>query len=105
MPATVVTRSDATKAIVKRTAVFIKELRNGAYVYIREPYDIVEYDRSHQAAGANKLTTYYLFNNVVRPAPGGSEYRVRGNDVAANNEELYDDVLVLDQRPSSAPNR
>ncbi len=104
MPATAVTRSDTTKAIVKRTAVFIKEKRNGADVFIREPYDYVEYDRTHQSVkGPNQ--TFILFNGKMRPAPGGTEYRFHGNDSTTDVQEVYDEILVLDQRPSDSPNR
>ncbi len=105
MPATSVTRSDANKAIIKRSAVFLKQKRNGQDVYIREPYDVVEYDRSHQASGAKKLETYYqLRGNIVRPK-GDSGYAEVGTDSTTSVEEVYDDLLILDARPASAPNR
>lgn len=106
MPVTAITRSDATQAIIKRTAVFLKQLRNGQYAYVREPYDIVEYDRSHQASGANKLETYYqLRTNIVRPNPAGTGYAEIGTDSTNSVEEVYDDIVFLDARPASAPNR
>ncbi len=108
MAATIVTRSDADKAIVKRTAVFVKELREGKHVYIREPYDIVEYDRSHQASGANKLETYCQpFGGRVRlNFSVEGQKALTGTDTnTTSREEVYDDLLVLDRPDPSSPHR
>jgi hypothetical protein len=92
------------KAIIRRSAVFIKELRNGAYVYIREPYDIVEYDRSHQAAGAVKLQTYAQpRGGIVRPASIGNVEV--GTQTTTDIEEVYDDIMFLDKPDSGSPYR
>jgi hypothetical protein len=106
MPATAVTRSDTDKAIVTRKAVFIKELRNGAFVYIREPYDIVEYDRSHQATGAVRLGTYAQpRGGIVRPNPAGTGYAEIGTDRVNDVEEVYDELLILDRPDPGSPYR
>jgi len=106
MPATAVTRSDTDRAIVTRKAVFIKELRNGAYVYIREPYDIVEYDRTHQTDGAVKLQTYAQpRGGIFRPNPAGTGYCEVGTDSADKVEEVYDELLILDRPDPGSPYR
>ena len=105
-PATSVTKSNASKAIIRRTAMFLKELRNGAPVYIRLPYDNVEYDRAHQASGAKVMETYYQpRGGILRPNPAGTGYAEIGTDSTTSVEEVYDAIEILDNRDPNAPLR
>ena len=92
----------STQAIVKRTAVFVRELRDGKVVYIRQPYDEVEYDRAgpQDVAGPNK-TYYQPYSGKARARGTGSV----GSYTTTSAEEIYDELKVLDRPDAGAPSR
>ena len=92
----------ADQAIVRRTAVFVKAKRNGKDVYIRQPYDHVEYDRAEPQGIAGPNKTYYQ--------PFGGKARARGKGAigsynTTNVEVVYDELLILDRPDNRAPYR
>lgn len=77
------------QAKIRRYAVFVKELRNDrttakqkSTVYIRRPFNIVEYDWSD----GNPKKTY------LEPTGGRSKAR-------SEVEEVYDDLKIFDTPP------
>jgi hypothetical protein len=72
-------RTDLAK--IKRTAVFVKERRDGKDAFIRRPYDVVEYNW-----GDGNLPTY------LQPHFG----RPRSMTL---DEEMYDDVRFYSTTP------
>ena len=65
---------------VKRTAVFVKDARDGHAVYVRRPYDIVEFDE-----GTGTRDAY------LQIFPGGG---------AMADTELYDEVRTYNIPPA-----
>lgn len=70
------------KAIVKRNAIFVKERKNGRDVYVRRPYDLVEYNWGDTTANATYLQPHY----------GHTQSR-------ETRSEVYDDVRFLSEPP------
>jgi len=98
------------QAKVRTFAIFVKELRNDrstvpnkrSSVYIRRPYNIVEYDWSD----GNPVKTY-LQPAGLRLPRGGGEPAVSssidsipvGLEGSVRTQEVYDDVRIYDTPP------
>jgi len=98
--------SDKHKAVVRRTCVFLKTKRNGLDAYIRQPYDLVEYDRHHQGTAAayqGSENTYYQPHMLCRPDQ--YDKRTIGTDSLTSPDEVYDEITFLDRPDPNAPFR
>lgn len=70
------------QAIVKRNAIFVKEMKNGKAVFVRRPYDLVEYNWGDTTANATYLQPHY----------GHTQSRTE-------RAEVYDDIRFYDTPP------
>jgi len=69
-------------AIVKRNAIFVKERKDGREVYVRRPYDLVEYNWGD--ASANRA--------YLQPHFGVTQSK-------SVRSEVYDDIRIFDTPP------
>lgn len=69
------------KAIVKRSAIFVIEMKDGKKVYVRRPYDLVEYNWGDTSANRAYLQPCF------------------GRRSAEEKSEVYDDVRFFDRAP------
>jgi hypothetical protein len=69
------------QAIVKRNAIFVKEMKDGHQVYVRRPYDLVEYNW-----GEEGIKTY------LQPHFGQPQSKTL-------RSEVYDDVRFYSTPP------
>jgi|SRR3990167_813897 len=92
------------QAKIRRFAVFVKELRNNrttatgqkSEVFVRRPYDIVEYDWSDGRA----KQTYIQPNGSSRPTTTlTASTPIYGKRTQAQAEEVYDDLKIFDKAP------
>lgn len=69
-------------AIVKRNAIFVKEKKDGRYVYVRRPFDIVEYNWGDTSANRTYIQPHFnsTFTRSVR-------------------SPVYDDIRIYDAPP------
>jgi hypothetical protein len=76
---------------VKRTAVFIRELKDGQPVLVRRPYDFVDLNFGTDEPTRNK--------RYVQLFPYSSDVSFFGAEKAA----VYNDLMILDTPPSGDP--
>ena len=69
------------QAVVKRNAVFVKEKRDGKDVYVRRPYDLVEYNWGEVSANRAYLQPHF------------------GTTSRAVRSVIYDDIRIYDSPP------
>lgn len=86
--------------IVRRSIVFTRELRDGKYVYIREPYDLIEIDRAAQ--GYTKGNETFFVSNQARQTSVGVNV---GTDSTTDSEQFYDNIEIFDKPFNGLPNR
>jgi len=106
--ATGITVANTDRAIISKTLVIRREIRNGQTVYIVEPYIIAKYYRFHQNPSDPSDRNYKTFIQPAMtclPAPGGNEKRVHGNDSDDTITEAYDDIMFIDAPLANAPFR